>query len=234
MKTIIIIDEDLLAIKLLKKFIAEREDIICVNSFINPQEAVTYLQNNPIDIVLVCVDMSVSGFKFKKSIPETCAIIFTSTSPVHALEAFNQNAVDYFLKPIVQDRLNQAINKAMRFINNKNIPSDELPHQVVLNLKVNKSIHKVIADDLIYIESLREYICYFTQTEKIIAFGALKDVYKLLPQDSFIRIHKSHIINKKHITSYNATSVTLSNGKVFAIGRVYKQDFINAVKEAGI
>ena len=235
MRTCIIVDDEYLAIKFLKKHLSERHDLLCVNSFTNPQEALDYLQENQIDIIFLDIEMPISGLRFKKIIPSECVLIFTSASPQYALEAFNQDAADYVLKPIVPERLDQAINKAIKILNSNAMPIDEIRQkQVVLTLKANKKIHKVAANDVFYIESLREYVCYHTKTEKLIALGALKDVHCGLPQDDFIRIHKSYIINKKFIANFNYCSVTLTNGKTFTIGRVHKQEFNAAITKMNL
>ena len=227
MKTCVIVDDEFLAIKILKNHIAQRNDIVCVNSFTKSKEAIAYLKENPIDILFLDIEMPVSGLKVKKQIPAETVIIFTTGSPQYALEAFNQDAADYVLKPIFPDRFNHAIDKAMAVLNARAITNPNVLSTVkdIITIKSNKKVYKIPADDLVYIESFSEYVCYVTKTEKITTIDALKVIIETLPSNDFIRIHKSFIVNKKHIAKYTASIVTLNTGEVFNIGRMWRNEF---------
>lgn len=231
MKTCVIVDDEPLAIEIIKKYLADRKDIICVNSFTDPEEALNYLQQNPIDIVVLDIEMTISGLHFKKHIPSDCSIIFTTANPNYALEAFDQNAIDYLLKPVNPDRFNSALDKAILMINAINAGDLNKIKQAVITLKANKQIHKLLLSELVYIESLKEYLAYYTTTGKIIALGTLKDVYDTLPKETFVRIHKSFVINKDHITSYNSSTVIINQDINLTVGRMYKDEFMNSINK---
>lgn len=98
-------------------------------------------------------------------------------------------------------------------------------------LKANKQIHKLQLSELVYIESLKEYLAYYTTTGKIIALGSLKDVCDTLPKEKFVRTHKSFVINKDYITSYNASTVILNQEINLTIGRMYKKEFMDSINK---
>lgn len=230
-KSCVIVDDEYLAIRILKKYIIERKDIKCVNSFVNPLEAIDYINQNPIDIAFVDIQMSISGLKLKEQIPKSTIVVFTTANPNYAIEALNMNAADYILKPVSFDRFNQATDRAIAILNSQlmsNKDQKEYQKKIII-IKSNKTIHKVVATELLYIESLSEYLCYYTLNNKILALGALRDIIDTLPQGDFIRIHRSFIINKNAISCYNSTDVTLKNGQKLTVGRVYKQEFKNAL-----
>lgn len=230
MKTCVVVDDEPLALEVIKKYISNRKDVVCVNCFSNPSEALDYLKSNPIDIVILDIEMTISGLLFRQNIPSYCSIIFTTASPNYALEAFEQNAVDYLLKPVNPDRFNSALDRAILIINAINAGDLNKIKQTILTLKANKKIHKLLLNELIYIESLKEYLAYYTTTGKIIALGTLKDVYDTLPKETFVRIHKSFVINKDYITSYNASAVIINQEINLTVGRMYKEEFVNSVK----
>lgn len=230
MKTCIVVDDEPLALEVIKRYISNRKDVVCVNCFSDPSEALDYLKSNPIDIVILDIEMTISGLLFRQNIPSYCSIIFTTASPNYALEAFEQNAVDYLLKPVNPDRFNNALDRAILIINAINAGDLNKIKQTILTLKANKKIHKLLLNELIYIESLKEYLAYYTTTGKIIALGTLKDVYDTLPKETFVRIHKSFVINKDYITSYNASAVIINQEINLTVGRMYKEEFVNSVK----
>lgn len=230
MKTCVVVDDEPLALEVIKKYISNRKDVVCVNCFSNPSEALDYLKSNPIDIVILDIEMTISGLLFRQNIPSYCSIIFTTASPNYALEAFEQNAVDYLLKPVNPDRFNSALDRAILIINAINAGDLNKIKQTILTLKANKKIHKLLLNELIYIESLKEYLAYYTTTGKIIALGTLKDVYDTLPKETFVRIHKSFVINKDYITSYNTSAVVINQEINLTVGRMYKEEFVNSVK----
>ncbi len=232
MRTCIIVDDEYLAIKAIKHFLAEIEEIVCVNTFVNAEKALTYLQKNTIDIVFLDIQMPrLNGLELAKQIANKSVVVFTTANPQYAPDAFGVNAIDFLLKPISNERFKIAIDRALHFLLLRDLERETNLTKVQNNdyiiVKSGKNVVKLFIQDILYIESKSEYIVYHTNSNKILSLGALKDVILKLPTQKYLRIHKSYIINTIFIKSYAVNSITLISDETLPIGRIYK----NSVKE---
>ncbi len=235
MLSCIIVDDDSFASAHLKRLIALRNNFHLSRSFLNANEALDYLSDHPVDIVFLDIYMpEMLGTKLAKLLQDKSQVIFTTSSTQHALEAFEMHAVDYLLKPVNEDRFNIAADKAQTLHNQKH-QANEKPVQQdskrTITIVSERKIYKIATEDIFYVESLQEYVCYHTTKGKLLSLAALKDVAEILPEDEFTRIHKSYIINTNHLSNYTAQSVLLSNDIELPIGRVYKQSFRSSVSK---
>lgn len=225
----VIIDDDLFASAHLKRLISQRANLHLSNSFLKATNAIDYLSSNPTDIVFLDIYMpEMMGTVVAKLLHAKTMVIFTTTSKQHALEAFDINAVDYLLKPVNLDRFNMAVDKAQSLLTQKRlaqVTSAQQESRKIITIISDRKIYKIATQDIYYVESLYEYVCYYTTKGKLLSLAALKDVAEILPQDEFTRIHKSYIINIHHLSNYSAQNLKLNNGIELPIGRVYKQNF---------
>jgi DNA-binding LytR/AlgR family response regulator len=230
MNTCIIIDDDSLAIANLKKLLHPYTSIIIANTFTKCKLALEYLEYNTVDIVFLDIKLKDgNGVDIANKIAHKCTIIFTTSFTRFALDGYNIGVVDYLLKPIQEERLKIAINKAIFTIKQKqetNVITKQSNN--VLNLRADRKIYRVETSEIIFIESLREYICYYTKNNKILTLSNMQEVANALPKN-FVRIHRSYFINLDYIKSYNTTHVILQNDKELTIGRIYKSSFKEAL-----
>lgn len=235
MFTCIILDDDIFATTYLRRLINDRIDLKLLRTFTQPSKALEYLNSSNVDIIFLDIYLpEILGTSVAKLIQKGCGIIFTTVSDKEALEAFNVHAIDYLLKPINTDRFNLAIDKAKILLQQKEMvlpDTNTNEHKKTITIISDRKIYKVTSQDIVYIESLFEYVCYYTKKTKLLSLGALKDVTNELPTNEFIRIHKSYIINIRHLNNYSAVKVMLSNGTELPIGRVYKDDFKAAISK---
>lgn len=233
MLTCVIVDDELIAITNLKRLLAAFEDIVIVRTFLNPNEFLFYIERNPVDIIFLDIKMPAqSGVNIAKKIASKTTVIFTTSTTKYALESYSLGVADYLLKPILSDRLILALEKAKILVAAKNISPNttiQTP-STVLSVVADRKVYKINTDDIIYLESQKEYVCYHTNKTKLLSLGALKDCVKQLPKDVFTQIHRSLIINKNYITSYTAISITLANLHTLPIGRLYKNEFKKSVE----
>jgi len=235
MYTCIIIDDDIFSIKILQQSLSNRDDLICIKQFTEPFEALEYLKENKVDIVFLDIEMpEMNGFEFKNNLSNEFKIIFTTSYSNFALEAFNNNISDYLVKPISFPRLDQAISKVINDTGFKKNTENNLKKDFIIISHKNKN-HKLYLNDIMFIESKNEYVCYFTKTDSVVDYARLKNIENKLPEETFIRIHKSYIVNKKLIKSYNTFFVKLINDQELPVGKVYrgkfKADFIEVLNK---
>ncbi|MEG0949337.1 MAG: LytTR family DNA-binding domain-containing protein [Bacteroidales bacterium] len=234
---VLIVDDEFLARKLLAGYVSKIDSLELVASCANAFEAMTYLQREQIDILLLDIHMpDITGLELVRSMKNMPAVIFTTAYSEYAIDSYELGAVDYLLKPIGFPRFFQAINKAIEktgrhggaesSIPDAAITEDTLdikPTQDFLTVKADYKIYKINYSDLIYIEGQHEYVTFHTSTRRITALYSLKNLEEQLPSDQFLRIHKSYIISFHHIEDIEGNNVTVAGTKL-PIGGSYRDN----------
>ena len=158
-------------------------------------------------------------------------IIFTTASRDHAIAGFELDAVDYLVKPISFERFLKAVNKARTTIQQKHLQSlaaeSAKPKTTVNNhlfVKDNNKFTKILFDDILYIEGMKDYIKIICQDKSIITYMRMKAIEDLLPSDQFFRIHKSYIVRLQAIKSLMGNTVEVVNGHSIIISKTARQD----------
>lgn len=238
----VIVDDEIKALQSLSWELTNFSDEInVVASYTNPFEALDYLEKNSPDCLFLDIEMpSMDGFQFiqkikKKDFP----VVITTAYNQYAIKALKNEAIDYLLKPIDTDDLEETIVKIKKF-NSKNFTAEKL-EQILLNFNAN-SIQKKITintdgkllflenNEILYAESDGNYsTIYLSDGQKIVLTKKLKEVEKLLPHDSFFRIHNSYIINLNKIKEFLKTDgyVILQSNDKIPVSRQKKSDFLD-------
>lgn len=212
-------------------------------------EARNLLSQHAIDLIFLDIAMpSENGFEL---IPQAqianATVIFTTAYDQYALKAIKANALDYLLKPIDIDELKEAVNKATKYIklnkteNNrneslKNLANDLSDRTAIkkITLPSGQGYRLVDIDDIIHIEADSNYsVFHLVNLEKIAVSKVLKDYEEILPENRFIRIHKSSIVNLKYVKEYNSKNglqVILNNGEAITVSRRRASDFFDKIK----
>lgn len=217
MKTIkcLIIDDEELARILLKTYVDKINFLELVGSFESPIDAMQVLKDDAIDIVFLDIQMpDLKGTDFAKMIDSKTKIIFTTAYSEYALEGFDLNALDYLLKPITFERFSQAINKI-------NVETPNVENTIII--KSGYDLHKLKYDQINYIKSDNEYVVFYTNDKKIMSHQTLKSTEKLLPPSTFIRVHRSYIVNKEKVTSLKGRELYISDKKIPVSDRYYSK-----------
>jgi DNA-binding LytR/AlgR family response regulator len=220
----IILEDEIPAQNILKNFLAKVPDMQIVGVFQTAKAASLFFQDNTADVIFLDINLpDISGIDFIKTIIKPPKIIITTAYPDYALDSFElATIVDYLVKPFSFDRFLKAVLKIKNQV--KYIEKDD--NTIFLN--VDKTLHKVILEDILYIESDRNYITFFTEKKKFSIIDSLKMWKDKLDQDSFLQIHKSYLINLKKIEKISGNEVFILN-KRLPIGRVYKKDLLNKI-----
>lgn len=229
----IIIDDEELARDLLENFIERLPHLELKGKFSNPLEALANYRENPADIIFLDIQMpEMTGIEFLKTLSKVPAVIFTTAYNAYALESYELSVIDYLLKPFGFTRFLQAVNKATELIDlnfkNQNktlsIPSSQLsvsPEFILIN--ADRKLHRLYLKDITYIQSMKEYVVYYTEKEKIMALGSLKSLEENLPSSGFIRIHKSYIVAKKRVKSVEGNQLDIGE-TILPIGGIYRNE----------
>ena len=226
----IIVDDEHLAIKLLEDYISKMPQLELVAKCSGAPEAMSIIQNQTIDLMFLDVQMpDLTGIDFLKSLNKKPVVIFTTAYPEYALDGYALDVIDYLLKPISFERFVMAVNKAISQVKllKAQIPNTE---KDFISLKAEHRIHKVHFDNILYIEGLKEYVIFYLKKgNRIITLESLKKLEVVLP-DNFMRIHRSHIINKNEAKSLYGNMVEIGDQKII-IGKTYKDEVIKVLFE---
>jgi len=231
----LIVDDEPLAIQLLKSHVEQVPNLDLVATSDNALEAFEVLKNEPIDLLFLDIQMPMlTGVEFLKSLATPPKVIFTTAYRDYAMEGYELNIVDYLLKPITFERFFKGINKYFELTQ---ATAPALPVNVVqtapavndhLFINVNKKHHKVRFDEILYIESIKDYLRIYTNAEPFTTKEKISEFIEKLPEQ-FIRIHRSFIVNKDKVTAYTATDVEIGPMEI-PIGGNYKIQVIEALK----
>ena len=220
----LIIEDEPLAAEVLQDYIRQVPFLELKGVASDAIFAMELLQQQKIDLIFLDIHLpKLKGFDFIRTLKQPPHIIITSAYHEYALQGYEYNVVDYLLKPIEFSRFLMAVNKLKQSpVPAVSITSLMSPERAYLFFNVSKKKVKVYLDEILYIESLKEYIRIYTKTKSILTKFQLGQIEELLAKINFLRIHRSFIVAKDKIDAFTATDVEI-NGKQIPIGRSYKE-----------
>lgn len=225
----LIIDDEPIAIRVIKKHLEAFTGFNVVAECNNAIDAMPVLSKEKIDLLLCDIQMpQITGVDFIRSLSHPPKVILTTAYREYAIEAFELNVVDYLLKPISFERFTKAINKFLEMESHQ--PNQPIFQKESLNttfeylfLKADKKHYKVNLDDILYFESMGDYVIAFTRDKKIVTKERLSYLAETLPAGRFMQIHRSYIISISKIESVGPGFVEI-NKKKLPLGRSYKPE----------
>ncbi|MEO6838298.1 MAG: response regulator transcription factor [Ginsengibacter sp.] len=230
----IIVEDEPLSAEILTDYIKEVPWLELKKVCSDAIYAMEALRDEKIDLIFLDIHLpKIKGFEFLASLKNPPAIIITSAYKEYALQAFDENVIDYLVKPIRFNRFLKAINKLTHQSEKPVISSSadySSSQRRYLFFNVDKKKVKVYLDEIFYIESLRDYISIVLKDRTIITKFKLSDVEDLLTNNNFLRIHRSFIISKDKINAFTAMDVEIDK-KQIPIGRSYKELVIRTLEE---
>ncbi|MBN1924685.1 MAG: response regulator transcription factor [Prolixibacteraceae bacterium] len=218
----LIVDDEPVAIRILKSHLSHFSAFELVAGCTNPIEALSFLQKGDIDLVFLDIEMPVlTGLELIKTLSVPPCIIFTTAHRNFAVEAFEIEALDYLLKPITLERFAKSVN---RFIELKKQPEPEggKDDAGVIIIKSDKKNHRLKITDIVYIESLADYVVVHLDSEKFVTKERISHLEEKLPSSQFLRVHRGYIVNLEQITSFYGYTLELGKTKI-PVGRNYKE-----------
>ncbi len=206
------IDDEPLALEIIKKYVSDYPALKMVNTFEDAISGAEYLKRNKVDVLFLDINMpDISGVDLVRSLDEKPMIIFTTAYKKFAFEGFELEALDYLLKPINSSRFGAAIHKAIDYYQFKNI--DHTGEDEYIYVHSEYRVIKIGIRDIEYIESMQDYIkIHLLSAEKpVLTLMSLKSVIEKIPATQFIRIHRSFVVAKAQIRSIYNRKVKLRN-----------------------
>ncbi|GGW27565.1 LytR/AlgR family response regulator transcription factor [Arenibacter certesii] len=223
-----IIDDEPLAVKVIKNYVEQIKELQLVTTFTNAVDASSFFQKEEVDIVFLDINMPVmSGLDLLSTINSNAMVVITTAHENYALESYELQAIDYLVKPIPFPRFLKAVNRIISLKEGaKKLESPSAVENPSIFVKVDKKkLQKVYLDDITVIESLKDYIRIKTKTNQHIVHSTLTSFTEELPQEKFLRIHRSYTIAIDKIDAIEGNSIEIG-GTRYTIGRSY----INEVK----
>jgi DNA-binding LytR/AlgR family response regulator len=221
----LIIDDEPLAVNVLKNYLQQIENAEIVATFNNAIDGLNFLNNNIVDVIFLDINMPVlDGLNFIKSLKEPPLIIITSAYTEYASESFNLDVLDYLVKPIEFPRFMKALNKVYSRLEINKTTVDSNKSRPYLFIKIDKKkMKKVFLDEILVIECLKDYLKINTTTGKFLIHNTLSDFTDQLPSGEFIRIHRSYTIAINKIDMIEGNSLEI-DGMRYTIGRSYLEE----------
>ena len=226
----IAIDDEPIALDIVKSLAAKIPFLSMKAFFTNAFEAADFLQKEKVDLIFLDIKMpDISGIDFLKSIPNPPMVIFTTAYSEHAVQSFELDAIDYLLKPFSQSRFLKACNKAFEQYKFKNSNHINPPAITSVFIKSGYEQIRVELDDILYAESNGNYVQFVLANQKIVSRLTMSEAEALLPASAFIRIHRSYIVAKKQISKIEKNSVWIKQTELPA-GAGYANEIEKLVK----
>ncbi|MBU8893878.1 MAG: LytTR family DNA-binding domain-containing protein [Bacteroidales bacterium] len=225
----VIVDDEPLAIAIIEGYLKKIPYIEIIGKFGSAIPVYEFLKTNDVDLLFLDIEMpDLTGVDFVKSLSSAPSVIFTTANKNYAIDGFNLNVDDYILKPISFERLIKAVNRVLESKTKeaKTTVSEESNDYVYL--KENKKMVRVYFDNILYLESLKDYVKVVTIRKTVITKQQLNYFEAILNPSDFIRIHRSYIIAINKIDSYNLSGIDIGKQEL-PIGRKYKDSVIEVL-----
>ncbi|WP_199118640.1 LytTR family DNA-binding domain-containing protein [Pedobacter sp. ASV28] len=231
-----VVDDKPLAVDILKDYIAKISDLTLIFSSTNPMEALEYVMKNEVDLIFLDIQMpQLNGLQLMKIVQGKTKVILTTAYAEFAIDGFENDAIDYLLKPISFERFYKSVQKAQHYFNvvaTKSRPeanTTNIKDQEFIFVKTEYKLIKINIDDILYIEGLQNYISIYTKNEKIISLQNIKRMEEQLPNHKFIRVHKSYVVAINKIESIERSRLYIGNATI-PLGDTYRDHFYKIIE----
>lgn len=225
----LIVDDEPLARELIRNHIQKLDNLEIVAECGDAMKALEALRTHKIDLMFMDIQMpQITGIEFLKTLKHPPQVIITTAYREYALEGFELDVVDYLLKPITFERFLKAVNKYFQVsADNFGMVENYSPlnnnDDAFIYVKENKKVLKLHLNDILYIEGLSEYVKIHTPEKRIVTKTSMTNMEEKLPDNDFMRIHKSYIVSLRKIEAFTSTSIEIT-GKELPIGRSFKNN----------
>lgn len=222
----VVVDDEPLAITIIEGYLKKIPYIEIVGKFNSALPVYEFLKENEVDLLLLDIEMpNITGVDFVKSLSSAPSVIFTTANKNYAIDGFELNVEDYILKPVTLERLLKAVNRVYEKLNQT---TDTKPEEEFIYLKENKKMVKVYLKNILYLESVKDYVKVVTTCKTVITKQQLNYFETILNSTKFLRIHRSFIISINKVDAYSLSGIDIGNTEL-PIGRKYKDTVIEAL-----
>ena len=229
MITCITIDDEPLALKQLDNYVKKTPFLQLTSSFHSATEAKAFINEHPVEVIFTDINMpDCSGLQFVKELENPPLIVFSTAYEEYAVESFRVDAIDYLLKPYsYQDFLKAAlkVKQYHEWKSAENNKSEDGATDEYFFVRADNQNAKIIIDEILYVEAMSEYIrIHFKNGKSLMTFMSIKLMMETLPNDRFMRIHRSYITSLENIKSFRRSEVELNDGTVLPVSATYKEE----------
>ena len=219
---IAIVDEPK-AFEIIERY-CQKIDSICLRAtFREPVKAIEFLRNEEIDLIFLDINMpDISGIQLIATLAVKPMVIFTTAYSNYAVESYNLNAVDYLLKPITFERFLAAVNKAADSFALKNKTGTKNAGPGTVFIKSGPQTYQVKIAEIFYLQKDGNYITVYLKDKKILIRENMTDIFDIVPEEQFVRVHKSFVVAVRHITMIEVHQLII-NGEKIPIGSTYRE-----------
>ncbi|MCM1292001.1 MAG: LytTR family DNA-binding domain-containing protein [Bacteroides sp.] len=227
-----VVDDEPLAASLMAKYVNNTPFLSLIGTFSSAQEAVRPIIEDDVDLIFLDINMpQLNGLEFARIIPPTCCIIFTTAYEKYAVESFKVKAFDYLLKPINYNEFLSAATAALKHHEATSTPvvTSENPADRCIIVKSEYRLVQIHLTDILYLEGLKDYVkIYLADGSKVMTLMNMRTLEQALPDDTFMRIHRSYIVNTSHIKIIERNRV-LFGSVAIPVSDTYKKQFADYV-----
>ncbi|MFY7988920.1 MAG: LytR/AlgR family response regulator transcription factor [Flavobacterium sp.] len=226
----IVVDDSSIQRMTITKLVNESTLLNLVDDFANALEAKNCINNNPIDLIFLDIEMPlINGFDLLDGLKKKPQIIFITSKSDYAMKAFDYEATDFLQKPISKERFIKAVKKASELHLLRNEINEENGESIVIKSNLKKL--KVYVSKIKWVEAYGDYIKIVTDDESHLVLSTMKNFEKELPANKFIRVHKSYIINLDRVEKFNSKFAEIGNTKI-PLSRNKKEEIVKAIEKA--
>jgi len=229
----LLVDDEPLALEVLQSHISNSNGLEVAGICKNALEALDILHEKQVDLIFLDIKMpTLLGTDFLKSLSNPPKVIFVTAYREFAMDGYELDAIDYLLKPVSFEKFLKAVSKVKRLMGHDYIIQAEESRknpEAFVYMKVDKSMQKVFVNEILYVESRRDYVKVFLSTGKsFLAKQSISSMINLLSEQSFLRVHRSFLVSVDRITGYNNNDIQLGSLEI-PIGKLYKQQVMEAI-----
>ena len=229
MTTCVAIDDEPLALEVIKIYIAKIPDLHLIGSFSDAAEGLAFLQKNIVTLLFLDINMpNLNGFELYYALQIKPMIIFTTADKGYAVEAFEIDAIDYLLKPFNFIRFETAITKTY---NRRQVKEKEDISTQHLYIHSDYKIVKIAFSEIVYIEASDDYVTIYTGIQSYLTLLSMKKILGKLPAMDFLRIHRSYIVAKDKISFLQYRKIGLLNNIELPVGDTYRRTISSLKKQ---
>lgn len=229
---VVAIDDEPVALSIVEEYIKKTPFFDLKGLYTDSIAALTYVQENPVDLIFLDINMpDLTGLQFLNALEKKPLVIFTTAYSEYAVKSYEYRAIDYLLKPIEFERFLKASLRAKEEFESKQNVQVQTNVQVVDNnisdhiyVKSGTELHKVLINDILYIEGTGNYITIICKDKRTMTLTKMSEIINMLPENQFVRVHKSFIVSMKHVEKIEKHQLTI-NGKNIPIGITYRENF---------
>jgi DNA-binding LytR/AlgR family response regulator len=227
----ILVDDEPLARKGLKEYIADIDFLNLIGEYDSPLKATEQISSGEAQLLFLDIQMpKITGLEFVKTLNPAPPVIFTTAYPQYALDGFELNALDYLVKPVSFDRFLKAVMRAKEFYEVRQMNTEEAKQTEAGNeyffIKADNKLVKIRFDEILYAEALQNYVVIHTPEKKYITYLTFKSVEEYLPASLFIKVHKSYIIAAGKTESIEGNEIRIGTHRI-PISRNLKDEVLD-------